>query len=280
MDYHVLVIGAGFGASVAALRLTQKGYRVGVLAVGRSATGGPAGPMEVPPDAFFANGSWAGITDWKAELAPYYDQAERMSGSREGENYLYLAEQAGVMLHRGLDVTEVQPLPHGGYQVLTAKPGLIRWTGRVFFASQVVLAAGGYRTLRVLRASHASGALPKVSNQLGRLTWTNAPVDPRTSNWQFVRDRFGARPSGPLFGGCPIGSSAVDGVVDAYHRVFGHPGLHVMDGSTVCANPGVNPSLTITAQAERAVGLWPRRGEPDPRPELGAAYVPLAKLTQ
>jgi choline dehydrogenase-like flavoprotein len=280
MDYHVLVIGAGFGAGVAALRLTQKGYRVGVLAVGRNAAAGPAGPMDVPPDAFFADGGWAGITDWKAELAPYYDRAARMTGSREGENYLYLAEQAGVMLRRGLDVTQVQPVPHGGYQVLTAKPGLIRWTGRVFTAGQVVFAAGAHRTQRVLRASRASGALPRLSNQFGLLTWTNAPVDPRTSNWQFVRDRFGAPPSGPLFGGCAIGSGATDGVVDAYHRMFGHPGLHVLDGSTVCTNPGVNPSLTITAQAERAVALWPRRGEPDPRPELGAAYIPMAKLPQ
>jgi len=34
----------------------------------------------------------------------------------------------------------------------------------------------------------------------------------------------------------------------------------------------VNPSLTITAQAERAMSLWPNKGEPDPRPPLGAAY--------
>jgi hypothetical protein len=275
MDYEVLIIGAGLGASAAALRLTQKGYRVGVLAVGRSGAGRPAGPMDVPPDAFFADRDWAGITDWKTELAPYYDKAACVAG-----NYLYLAEHAGVVLHHDIDVTEVRPLPHGGYQLLTAKPGLIRWTGRVFTASQVVLAAGAHGTLRLLRASRSSGALPSLSDQCGQLTWTNASVDPRTSNWQFIRDRFGAPPSGPLFGGCAIGASAADGVVDAYHRVFGHPGLHVMDGSTVCTNPGVDPSLTINAQAERAVALWPRRREPDSRPRLGAACVPQAKLAQ
>jgi hypothetical protein len=275
MDYHVLVIGSGFGGSVAALRLMKKGYRVGVLLASRRGEGPPVGVLDVPPDAFFASGSWAAITAWKAELAPYYDQAARMTGAREGENYRYLAEQAGVMVHRGLDVTEVRPLPHGGYQLLTAKPGMIRWTGRVFTASQVVLASGGHGTQRLLRASRKSGALPGVSAQLGLMTWTDATVDPRTSNWQFIRDRFGASPTGPLFGGCAIGSSAVNGVVDAYHRVFGHPGLHILDGSTVCTNPGVNPSLTITAQAERATALWPTRGEPDPRPRLGAAYVPL-----
>jgi choline dehydrogenase-like flavoprotein len=275
MDYHVLVIGSGFGGSVAALRLVKKGYRVGVLIASRRGGALPVGALDVPPDAFFASGSWAGITDWKAELAPYYDQAARMTGAREGENYLYLAEQAGAVLHRGLDVTEVRPLPHGGYQLLTAKPGMIRWTGRVFTASQVVLARGAHGTQRLLRASRKSGALSRVSGQLGHLTWTDATVDPRTSNWQFVRDRFGASPTGPLFGGCAIGTSAKDGVVDAYHRVFGYPGLHILDGSTVCANPGVNPSLTISAQAERAVALWPTRTEPDPRPRLGTAYVSL-----
>ena len=45
-----------------------------------------------------------------------------------------------------------------------------------------------------------------------------------------------------------------------------------MDGSTVSANLGVNPSLTITAQAERAMAFWPNAGEADPRPPLGAPY--------
>jgi cholesterol oxidase len=40
----------------------------------------------------------------------------------------------------------------------------------------------------------------------------------------------------------------------------------------VSANLGVNPSLTITAQAERAFAMWPNRGEPDPRPAVGDAY--------
>jgi cholesterol oxidase len=75
-----------------------------------------------------------------------------------------------------------------------------------------------------------------------------------------------------ILGGCVIGADADHGVIDAYHRVFGHPGLHIADGSTISANLGVNPSLTITAQAERAMALWPNRGEADPRPPLGATY--------
>ncbi|WP_029292013.1 FAD-dependent oxidoreductase [Cellulomonas sp. HZM] len=81
-----------------------------------------------------------------------------------------------------------------------------------------------------------------------------------------------------FIGGCAISSSAADGVVDPYHRVHGYPGLHVVDGSAVSANPGVNPSLTITAQAERAFALWPNRGGPDPRPLAGEPYVRLAPV--
>jgi cholesterol oxidase len=79
-------------------------------------------------------------------------------------------------------------------------------------------------------------------------------------------------------GGCTIGADEASGVIDGYHRVFGHPGLHVVDGSAITANLGVNPSLTITAQAERALAMWPNKGEPDTRPDLGAAYEPVAAI--
>ncbi len=127
-DYDVVVIGSGFGGSVAALRLTEKGYRVGVLEAGRRFTretlpknswdirnylwapalglygiqrihllgnvlvlagagvgGGSlnyANTLYVPPEAFFNDRQWGGITDWQEELAPYYDQAQRMLGVR------------------------------------------------------------------------------------------------------------------------------------------------------------------------------------------------------
>ena len=54
--------------------------------------------------------------------------------------------------------------------------------------------------------------------------------------------------------------------------------MHIVDGSTITANLGVNPSLTITAQAERALSLWPNKGEKDPRPEQGAPYVRVEKI--
>ncbi|MFI2370658.1 GMC oxidoreductase [Streptomyces sp. NPDC018833] len=81
-----------------------------------------------------------------------------------------------------------------------------------------------------------------------------------------------------FLGGCPIGASAEDGVIDPYHRLYGHPGISVVDGSAVSANLGVNPSLTITAQAERAMSFWPNKGDEDPRPAQGNAYERLAPV--
>jgi cholesterol oxidase len=81
-----------------------------------------------------------------------------------------------------------------------------------------------------------------------------------------------------FIGGCAIGDSPATGVIDGYHRVFGYDGLHVVDGAAISANLGVNPSLTITAQAERAAALWPNRGEQDPRPPLGEPYRRVAPV--
>lgn len=90
-----------------------------------------------------------------------------------------------------------------------------------------------------------------------------------------ITEVFGAPVTAHILGGAVIGSSADEGVIDPYHRMYGHEGLHVVDGSAVSANLGVNPSLTITAMAERAMALWPNKGEPDPRPPLGQPYVRL-----
>ena len=125
-DYDVLIIGSGFGGSVSALRLTEKGYQVGVLEAGRrfadhefaktswrlreflwaprlgcygiqrihllrnvmilagAGVGGGslnyANTLYVPPDPFFNDPQWKHITDWRAELMPHYDQAQRMLG--------------------------------------------------------------------------------------------------------------------------------------------------------------------------------------------------------
>jgi cholesterol oxidase len=81
-----------------------------------------------------------------------------------------------------------------------------------------------------------------------------------------------------FIGGCPIAENPDKGVIDPYHRVHGYPGLSVVDGSAITANLGVNPSLTITAQAERAFSFWPNKGDKDPRPAQGTKYRRLDQV--
>jgi cholesterol oxidase len=128
-DFDVVVIGSGFGGSVAALRLREKGYSVAVIEAGRrfndkdfpktswrlrrflffprlgltgiqrihalpdvmvlagAGVGGGslvyANTLYTPPDTYFNDPQWRSITDWKAELLPWYDLAHRMLGVSE-----------------------------------------------------------------------------------------------------------------------------------------------------------------------------------------------------
>ncbi|OBK23672.1 GMC oxidoreductase [Mycobacterium asiaticum] len=541
-DYDVLVIGSGFGGSVTALRLSEKGYRVGVLEAGRrfadqdfaknnwhirdylfkpsvgcygiqridvlsdavvlsgAGVGGGslvyANTLYQPDDPFYADPRWSHITDWKDELAPWYDQATRMLGvetyprttpsdkvmlqiatdlgvadsfhaTRVGvcftdadgkpappgapvgdpyfggagpdrnaclhcgecmtgcrhnakntlvKNYLYLAEKLGATIHPLTTVVDVRPRSGGGYDVITRRTGAkLRRRRRIFTAEQVVFSAAALGTQRLLHRLRDGGSLPRISPRLGELSRTNSEailavrarrddvdysegvaitssihpdshthIEPcryghdsnlmglmgtvlvdgvdgltkgrgrwRTGMKEFVRQRrdlrrllnpkrwseqtipllvmqthdnslttytrrwlFGRRMvtrqgvgepnptwipvghevarraaehldgiaggawadladipmTGHFIGGCVIGETPDDGVVDPYHRMHGYPGLHVIDGSTITANLGVNPSLTITALAERATSLWPNKGESDPRPPLGSSY--------
>ena len=76
-----------------------------------------------------------------------------------------------------------------------------------------------------------------------------------------------------ILGGAPIGASARDGVIGTDHQVFGHPGLYVCDGSMIPANLGVNPSLTITALSEHAMGQIPVKEGCELRPAISPAWV-------
>ena len=93
-----------------------------------------------------------------------------------------------------------------------------------------------------------------------------------------IGDLINAPFTAHFVGGCVIGMSPEHGVIDPYHRVYNYPTLHIIDGSTITANLGVNPSLTITAQAERAVSMWPNKGEPDLRPVQGGPYQRISPI--
>ena len=90
-----------------------------------------------------------------------------------------------------------------------------------------------------------------------------------------IGDVIGAPMTAHFVGGAPISDNPETGVVDPYQRVWNYDGLHITDGSALTANLGVNPSLTITAQAERAMAMWPNKGELDPRPAQGQPYAQI-----
>jgi len=70
---------------------------------------------------------------------------------------------------------------------------------------------------------------------------------------------FGIPTTAHILGGAVIGDSSKTGVIDKNHKVFGYENMYVCDGSTISANPGVNPSLTITAMTERAMSFIPEK---------------------
>ena len=536
--FDVVVIGSGFGGSVSALRLREKGYSVAVLEAGRrfedkdfpktswrlnkflyapkiglygiqrihvlpdvlilsgAGVGGGslvyANTLYQPGDEYFFDKQWASITDWKRELAPWYDQARRMLGVTENpyfsnsdqamkeaaiemgvghtfqmaplgvffgegkgvpskdpffggvgpdrngcqqcgscmtgchfnakntlpKNYLGLAESAGAQVFPMTTATKIDQLSNGQWKITTKKSHyLFGVTNKIFYANDVIVAAGTYNSQKLLHKMKGSGALPLLSDRLGELSRTNSealtgatmkdtkidysqgsaitssffpdehthiePVrygkgsnlmgllqtimtdgysskarrkqwwksffanpyllksvldvrkwsqrtvialtmqnvdsfvsvkpkrgwfgwhltstnDPEHPNATYipaanevvrriakkhggiagghVGDLINAPFTAHFVGGCVIGKDISQGVVDPYHRVWNYPSLHIVDGSTITANLGVNPSLTITAQAERALSLWPNKGEEDRRPTQGQNYQMLTPI--
>ncbi len=200
--------------------------------------------------------------------------------------------------------TQIQPVRYGRGSnlmgllgtILVDEAGPVRWLAAalrhpVAFARSLWLRRWSERTVILLVMQTRENALRVCPGRRGRLTTedSNAPGSIEVAN-------AAARIAAELIGGHPgssinevvlgtpttahiLGGACVGAVVDRYHRVFSAPGLHILDGSAVNANLGVNPSLSIAAQAERACSFWPNAGDNDPRPELGAPYELVERVT-
>jgi cholesterol oxidase len=217
------------------------------------------------------------------------------------------ARRADVDFSRGVAITSmiradehthIQPVRYGKGSnlmgllgtILVDDPGAARWAAAaarhpLTFARSLWLRRWSERTVILLVMQTLDNELRVRLNRRGRLTSldSNAPGKIAVAN-------EAARIAAELIGGYPgssinevvlgtpttahiLGGAAVGTVLDRYHRVIDAPGLHVLDGSSVAANLGVNPSLTIAAQAERACALWPNAGDEDPRDEGGLEWV-------
>jgi cholesterol oxidase len=111
---------------------------------------------------------------------------------------------------------------------------------------------------RKLTTTEGSGAKPvadiKEANELARIFEKKLNG---IGGSMMSETLLGVPTTAHILGGCCMGDSPADGVIDRDNKMFGYNGLYVIDGSAVSANPGVNPSLTITALAERAMSKIP-----------------------
>jgi cholesterol oxidase len=126
----------------------------------------------------------------------------------------------------------------------------------------------GWRLTSKNDSEHPNATYIPAANEVVRKIAKNYGGTPGGHIGDLVSAPFTAH----FVGGCVISDDPKNGVIDPYHRVWNYPTLHVVDGASVTANLGVNPSLTITAQAERAFSFWPNKGESDSRPPQGSGY--------
>lgn len=118
------------------------------------------------------------------------------------------------------------------------------------------------RGLINLRSRMTTGEPPSAFMPLSKALANETAEEIKGKPFVMVTEALTGTPTtAHILGGCVIGKNKDEGVIDSDHRVFGYQNMFVCDGSAVSANPGVNPSLTITAMAERAMAHIPSSSE-------------------
>lgn len=120
-----------------------------------------------------------------------------------------------------------------------------------------VRTALGFMDTRLEDGARPSASIPEATALAHRI----ADMSGGIARAAFFEQLLNIPATAHILGGCCMGNSASEGVIDHQHRVFGYDGMYVIDGSAISANVGVNPSLTICALAERAMEFIPKKGE-------------------
>jgi cholesterol oxidase len=115
----------------------------------------------------------------------------------------------------------------------------------------------GFRRSLVSRVDDPAGAPKAFMDEASSLAERFAAKTGGVLTSLLAETLTGAPTTAHILGGACMGESRDDGVIDHRHRVLGYDDLYIIDGSAISANPGVNPSLTITALAERAMSFIP-----------------------
>jgi cholesterol oxidase len=123
--------------------------------------------------------------------------------------------------------------------------------------NQMAFTWGGLLRKGLRSATPSGRSAPTYIPEANQAARTFAQVSGGTPHNALLESVLNMSVTAHILGGCGIGADTASGVIDSRHQVFGHPGLYVVDGAAIPANVGVNPSLTITAMAERAMSLIP-----------------------
>ena len=112
---------------------------------------------------------------------------------------------------------------------------------------------------KLVSATNPGHEAPSYLPIANRLTKEYAKISGGKAMNGLLESIGGVSTTAHILSGCPMGKTAQDGVINTQHEVHGYPGLFVVDGSSIPANIGVNPSLTITAMAERFAANQPNK---------------------